>query len=504
MHQTHSARTGRLAHLPVWLLLLLLAWAPLPVGSNRGWAQGILVVAAAGIALLTLAVQLHDRRPVVVPRRLVVAALLGLGVMGWMGVQGGSWLAEVPAAAAWLHPLWRTAAEAGLPVTPAISLDPAATRTALLLLAGYVLLFWVGFLLAQSRRRADRLAAGIVAIAAGWAVWGIVRFLAGLDLLFYPEAETSSGVTGNFPNRNHFVTYVNLALLVVAVRLTQPLLERGSVTVRVRTAIGEILDHLLQRRLWWFTAGFVLLVASLGSASRGGFLSLLAALACLAGLIVRRTVAGRWRSRLVVAVAALMAGVLVPLAGAPLLERLDQLDRGYVERDVVGPGRLASWEVALRLVEQRPWLGHGYGTFAQAFPLAADDRFAIHAGSGAYALNYDYAHNTYLENAVELGLPATLALHVAVALLASLCFMRRRGGERTEALPLAAAAGTVLVAVHALVDFSIQIPAVAATYAVILGLGCGRAAAARQTRPKGDQASVDEAPSFRDRRPGLA
>jgi hypothetical protein len=37
------------------------------------------------------------------------------------------------------------------------------------------------------------------------------------------------------------------------------------------------------------------------------------------------------------------------------------------------------------------------------------------------------------------------------------------------------AAGSVLVGVHALLDFSIEMPANAATYALLLGTGCARA-----------------------------
>jgi O-antigen ligase len=123
--------------------------------------------------------------------------------------------------------------------------------------------------------------------------------------------------------------------------------------------------------------------------------------------------------------------------------------------------------VSTRLIAERPLLGHGYGAYFSAFPRLADQRFHVF---------YDHAHNGYLEKAVELGLPATVALYAAVALAASVC-LGYRGRIGPEPLPLTAAAGTVAAALHSLVDFSIQIPAVAATYAVILGLGCGQAAA---------------------------
>jgi hypothetical protein len=43
--------------------------------------------------------------------------------------------------------------------------------------------------------------------------------------------------------------------------------------------------------------------------------------------------------------------------------------------------------------------------------------------------------------------------------------------RKNHVFPLFAASATVLVAFHSLVDFSLQIPAVALTYAVVLGMG---------------------------------
>ena len=50
-------------------------------------------------------------------------------------------------------------------------------------------------------------------------------------------------------------------------------------------------------------------------------------------------------------------------------------------------------------------------------------------------------------------------------------FARRRGQRFT----LVAVGATVLVAMHALVDFSLQIPAVAVTFAALLGIGVAQA-----------------------------
>lgn len=448
--------------------MILLAWVPLPLGSNRTWSKAVLIVFAAVLVILSEFGRPMARASVQLPRRLVVAGLLFLAVLAWGWVQGS---ARVPAA--WAHPLWADVMQAGLPARLTMSLDPAATRAGLLLLASYGLLFWTAFRLGQNARLAYVLMTGLVVISTGWAVWGLVRFVGGFDLLFFAGEPASGGVSANFPNRNHFATYANLAFLLIVARLSQRLLQPNRQELRIGTVASEGLRYLLEQRARWFMAGMVLLIASLGTASRGGFLSLIVAFMCLLILVARRTGIGLRRVWLALAAAGVLFIGAVPLAGSVLLERLNQFD---VVADVEGAGRLAGWEVALRLLEQRPWLGQGYGTFVRAFPIEADERFAVYAGSQQYLLSYDYAHNTHLENAVELGLPATGVLYLAVGLMASLC-LRRDDKGRTSPLPLAAVAGTVLVTAHALVDFSIQIPAVAASYAVILGLGCGQAVA---------------------------
>ncbi len=114
-------------------------------------------------------------------------------------------------------------------------------------------------------------------------------------------------------------------------------------------------------------------------------------------------------------------------------------------------------------IGDNPWLGTGFGTFADAFRLYRTQEIPHPFGE---------AHNTYLETVMELGLPAGIALMAAVGSLAILCLLgliRRRRGLLTPAVGLAT---SVLLGLHALVDFSLQNPSVASLYALILGGAC--------------------------------
>ena len=207
----------------------------------------------------------------------------------------------------------------------------------------------------------------------------------------------------------------------------------------------------------------MLATAVLQSHSRGGMLSGAAAIIVLLFLAFLVT-----RPRPVVALATALTVVglgwgILTVSGAATLERLNQVD---TETNIEGFGRFSIWQVSLRLVALRPWTGHGYGNYEQAFATARDDRFT---------LQVDKAHQTYIEHLVELGVPATAPALSWAGAPPPLLRPRRVRAPPPPGLPLAALVAGVLVGLHALVDFSLQIPAVAVTFAAILGVGTAQA-----------------------------
>jgi O-antigen ligase len=85
-------------------------------------------------------------------------------------------------------------------------------------------------------------------------------------------------------------------------------------------------------------------------------------------------------------------------------------------------------------------------------------------------LLFDKAHNTYLELALDLGIPVAVALVLAVAVVAARCAKGFAIRSRDRELPMLGVAATILVGLHALADFSLQIPGMACTYFTLLGL----------------------------------
>ncbi len=106
------------------------------------------------------------------------------------------------------------------------------------------------------------------------------------------------------------------------------------------------------------------------------------------------------------------------------------------------------WASTASMIAQRPWIGHGLGTFDVVYPsLATFDTGRI----------VDHAHSDWLEWAAEAGLPAALLL--AGLALASLGRALRRGW----------ALGIHAVLLHSAVDFPMQIPALSLAVFALLG-----------------------------------
>ena len=434
------------------LLVGLLLWAPLPLGSNRPWSWTLLAVAVGVLLLAWCGAEL--RRPEVrsLPVPVWLAGVLIGGALGW------AWIQTVPSVRL-VHPAWTWAAEYGPGMQPRPSVDPSAGRDAMVRLLSYVGVFWLSLALARDGGDARRLLRAIVTIVVAYALWGLFRYFAGIEHLFWHI--WSPSLTSTFVNRNHAATYLSIGAVIAFALLWERLRwylakHRGEAGV---AAVGE----LMERNPLLVLATLCLVLASLLTGSRGGLLGLgfgMTTVLCLA--FAGAGIGARARA-IMVGIVVLVGLGLLRLGGHVTLERLAQVDQ---EMTLAGANRLTLWQNCLDLIRERPLTGHGYGTFEQLFHLTRD---------ASFERVWHTAHNTYLEHAVELGLPATLALYGGMLLLVGHCacgVFRRR---RDQVLPTAAVGVSAVVASHALVDFSLQIPAVAITYAAGMGIGCAQA-----------------------------
>jgi O-antigen ligase len=441
-------------------LIVALAWAPFPLGGALAWAPAVtaLMVGFAG-ALWTASAAFDPAQALSALKIIWLPAALVVAVLLWAVVQ------SLPIApASWTHPVWEMASDAlGKPLSATISLNPWSTRSQVMQLGSYVMAFWLAFALARRSEMALRLLDAAIAIAALYAAYAFILAAIGeahAPLIFGIPVMHMKYVTGPFVLHNSFATYAGLATLGAVLRLFD-LAGQTVVTKRgLRQALLTSVQFVFGRGVWMLVAALLLFASVVASASRGGFIATVVALASLAVAAFfngQRSPAQRWTlAGATIAVIVLLA--LVLSTGDMLGRRLAVVaDAGNIDQV-----RIALWDASVRMIESTPWLGLGLGTFQDAYPMYAEH---------VYPFTMDRAHNDFLEFAAGVGLPAALAWWFALAWLAGLCLRGTFIRRRNRLYPLLGFGATILVAVHSTVDFSLQLPAVGLLFSLLLGIG---------------------------------
>ncbi|WP_027133866.1 O-antigen ligase family protein [Geminicoccus roseus] len=470
-----SVRHLRLA-LAVWLCLLLAA-APWPLGSVIPMAAlTFTVLCTATAALAMFLPSLPERRPFTAP--VLIAGVLVLAVVAWMVIQ------VVPdMGVPFAHPGW-TYAPDGEGVG-SISIDPDAGVYQVIRFSGYAAMFVAVLVAATDRKLADLIYTAMMVIVTAYALYGLIAWILDFETVagFGPVAYEGD-VTSTFVNRNSWATFANLGLVLILARLAEDFENGPGSSLRAR--VVEMFQTITPALLLKLMAFFIVATASILSHSRGGFLSAVVALPLML-IIVLAAVRPRASFIAVSVLAVAVAGLwIVAASGEGVLARLEKLDMQF---DVTAAGRLAAWTISMELIGDRPWLGHGLGSFQAVFQTSVDERFT---------LIYDLAHNTYIEHMLEIGVPATLLLYGAVAILFGVCVRGVFRRRRDRVFALAAVGGTLLVGLHALVDFSIQMPAIAMFYTAMLAIGCAQACPSVRTKVTRVRRTSESRPTIRE------
>jgi len=449
-----------IAQAPFYLLMLFVVLTPLPLGSNREWAWTLCALLTGGIALSWALLALLDGRQVSL-RLSPAPVILFLGVCAWAGVQTASWTP-----AAWHHPLWgMTAAALAVDLPGRVSVSGEDSLTALMRLLSYGLVFFVSFQLGRDRERARAAYRALALAGLAYAVYGLAMFWGGEgSLLWFREAFFKADLRSTFVNRNSYATYAGLGLICAIAWFYQSLAApRGNPVYQVPQGRQMRAEQFILKTWKPLVMLLVMSSALILTHSRAGFASsVLGILVLLAALNRRRRITSpRVRASIVAAI--VVAIIAFVLTSEGLLQRMQRVDLDF-------PGRLQVYEAVARPIKQGDLQGMGYGTFSDSFRMFRGPELRAH---------FDKAHNTYLENIFELGWPAALALFIAITWLAGICARGVRRRQRDWIYPATGVAVSVLVGVHSLFDFSLQMPAVAITYACILGFACAQSFSSR-------------------------
>lgn len=429
-------------------LLLCLTAAPVLLGGNRPLAWSLLALVVAVLVATQQFAFLRGKRETVWNPRLAPPAVAAAIVLVWIII---SLIPGMPFA----NPVWAEAELVlGRELNETITINPGATVAALVRLASYIGVFWLAVQFGRDPRSAIALLRWIGICGAVVAAYGIANYSMGNRHLLIFERWTGFGdVTGTFVNRNHFATYAGLCALANAGMATITYRKRWINAAYLSNPALRALSAFSGKPAAYFLATSICVMGLFQSHSRMGMVAFIISILFAVGLLAAL---GYFKAdRLLAGVVTILLFAYLYASGLATLQRIGETS----EID-----RLPLFAMSMDAIAKVPWTGYGYGTFPDAILIHRPADF----GAGA---DITQAHNVYLEFAVELGWLATIVWLAALLWLFGCCLVGAFRRKRERIFPIVAASACVLVGVHGLTDFSLQIPAVALTFSALLGLG---------------------------------
>lgn len=354
-----------------------------------------------------------------------------------------------------------------------LSYDPLETKMFLVVLAGLILF---GELLLTHSTTATGLKwimAAVLVTGASSAVFGLLREFVfddpgGLLASLYPP-ETGYA---EFYNRNHFVVLIEMAF-----GLTLGLLLRGKLAERFQFA-G-----------WALSALFI--YTAIAANSRGGLISV--AGMCAVAAFIHFTTKGRGSYRTssinrtslfrritvgaAFAVLVLVAAIftIAFVGGDPVAGRVEKLSGEVEYAEQTQTNRLAIWRSTVRLIEEHPIVGVGFGAYGAAIPRFDDS-------NGRSKL--EQAHNDYLELAASGGVLGCILFAIFGYGVVKRGIVNFRSVDTlASSSSFGALIGISGVMIHSFVDFGLHVMVNALTFTVLVVIAANDFSAGDTTRP---------------------
>lgn len=446
-------------------LLALLVWAPLPLGSNRIWAIGVLLVLALALLAGVLLAWRHAGG----------TALARLALFRWpLGLLAAmvtlSWLQTCSLPAAWVAALSPMAAAAQAPAAwMTLSLDVFQSRIMAALSFVYFVVFAVAVLTVRTAARLDRLAQVLVWSGVLQAVLGAVLFSLQAEYRIFFSTVSHTRMIGSFVYHNSLAAYLCMCLSMGIGLMLARLGNNQSRYTNWRARLVAAIDFTLSAKMRLRLLLVVMVIALVLTRSRMGnaaFFSAMLVVGFVAIVLMRKTAP----QTMVLIASLVLIDVLVVGTWVGLEKVVERIQE--TELTVAAGGQAESVEArteaartALGMVRDFPLFGSGGGSFYNVF---------LSYRTADYGYSYvDHAHNDFVEIATDYGLLGlgTLGLLVALSLWTVLKVLARRRSPLVRGMAFGVAMSVVALLVHSAVDFNLQIPANALTMVVILAMG---------------------------------
>lgn len=440
--------TSRTNHVIAYALAGLILLSVIPLGGNRPWIWSLLALGTLVLFCFQFARDLVEPGQAArIFRKATYPAIFFLLALLWAALQT---LGILPDAV-------RTE---GLIANKAVSVDPERSRLFLSRLLCYGMIFWIAARIGKNTDIGWFLIRVFAIFSTMIALYGLLSYVSGADKILWMDKEWGIGkVTATFVNQNSYAIYCSMGVICNILLLQRNggnvftgKFDKKSIRNTLRFMSGENTLFLAG-----VVTGFVALVFT---NSRAGIAS------GLLGVMTIILIGNTNRTRLIIYT--LLAGIPILFLGESLLIRL--LNIGGTDHL-----RLDLYKQTLMLLGDHAVTGQGLGTYKHAFMPYRSAELSW--------LNWNRAHNSYLEILADLGIIGAGFLFTSLGLILKQCwtgFFKRKHQRDFSALVLAL---SVTVGIHSMFDFSLQMPAITAVFAMILGIGWVHAFPRQRSKP---------------------
>lgn len=459
---THIGRIPRESmpkSVAVCALIVCLIVTPFPLGLAISWG-GAFFAMEMSICWLLWCIANFATPTALLPNRIhhQISLALVLIVLTWALIQVVHFVPN-----AWIHPIWQMASDTiDSRIAGAISINPWQSIGGILKLSACVMGSLLAFSMARSRYYAALIYNSVIIISSAYVLYGFFLAATGTSQpqLIYGLPFQAAWVSGPFMLHNSFATYCGVGALAAISNFLSKGANAVISTRGLRRFSLSVLSFAFSEGAVWLICSALLVAGVVASASRAGIAALLIALLTMSllGIFLAPKARGRVLSLFATLLVFLPIAGLILVRGDALISRIkDLIDAGTADNV-----RLALWAASERMIASAPFQGLGFGTFQDAYPLYANQFLPF---------VMDKAHCDYLELAAGLGLPAAGLLLTALIILGLSCLYGAFNRRRDRHFAITGFCASVLVAVHSSVDFSLQLPGVALSYIVLLGVG---------------------------------
>jgi O-antigen ligase len=334
-----------------------------------------------------------------------------------------------------------------------LSLDPYATRFAIVWLIALFFYFVVALVYIDSVRRMRLVVRTIIIFGFLLAVFGIIQKFLGPTKIYWLREPHQSVPFGPFINSHHFAAYMEMAMALPLGLLFTGAIER-------------------ERRLLYVFVAVVMAIALILTMSRGGMISMAAQIVFLAVVTrnqkdVEKEVGSKRKfflRSLTVRVGLAFTLVSAIFLGAFFLGGERSVNRllGTVSLDDPTMGRTQFWGTTIKIIRAHPIIGVGLGAYGVAYT-----RYDTWNGT----FRVEQAHNDYLQVLACAGVVgALLGLWFLITLFRKGFKQIRVRDPWRRGVATGALTGCFAVLVHSFFDFPLQTTANSLLFLILVVL----------------------------------